>query len=82
MERWFGELTRKRIRRGVFRSVEELVAAIEEYIHCHNENPKPFVWTKIAETILKKVARCKSVIETLHWFTSEVSFSLLPIRSG
>jgi len=43
VERWFGETTRKRIRRGVFKSVPELVAAIEEYIRLYNENPKPFV---------------------------------------
>ena len=66
VERWFGEITRKRIRRGVFRSVPELVAAIEEYINCNNESPKPFVWTKRAENIIKKVARCKAVFETLH----------------
>ena len=66
VERWFGEITRKRIRRGVFRSVPELVAAIEEYIRLNNENPQPFVWTKKAEDILKKVAHCKAVIETLH----------------
>ena len=66
VERWFGEITRKRIRRGVFKSVPELIAAIEEYIRCHNENPKPFVWTKRAEYIIEKVAHCKAVIETLH----------------
>lgn len=66
VERWFGEITRKRIRRGVFKSVPELIAAIEEYIRCHNEDPKPFVWTKRAEDIIEKVAHCKAVIETLH----------------
>jgi len=66
VERWFGEITRKRIRRGVFRSVPELVAAIEEYIRYHNENPKPFVWTKRAEDIIKKVTHCTAVFETLH----------------
>jgi transposase len=66
VERWFGEITRKRIRRGVFRSVPELVATIEEYIRLNNENPTPFVWTKKAEEILVKVAHCKAVIETLH----------------
>jgi transposase len=66
VERWFGEITRKRIRRGVFRSVPELIAAIEDYIRCHNEDPKPFVWTKRAKEILEKVAHCKAVIETLH----------------
>jgi transposase len=66
VERWFGEITRKRIRRGVFKSVPELVTAIEEYIRLYNENSKPFVWTKKAEDIAKKVARCKAVTETVH----------------
>jgi len=66
VERWFGEITRKRIRRGVFKSVPDLVAAIEEYIQLNNDDPKPFVWTKKAEEILEKVAYCKAVIETLH----------------
>jgi transposase len=66
VERWFGEITRKRIRRGIFRSVPELIAAIEEYIRCNNENPKPFVWTKRAEEIINKVAHCKAVTVTLH----------------
>jgi transposase len=66
IERWFGEITRKRIRRGVFRNVPELVAAIEEYIRYNNEEPKPFVWTKRAEDIIEKVAHCKAIIETLH----------------
>lgn len=66
VERWFGEITRKRLRRGVFRSVPELVAAIEEYIHLTNDDPKPFVWTKKADQILEKLSHCKAVIETLH----------------
>jgi transposase len=66
VERWFGEITLKRIRRGVFRSVPELIAAIEEYISYHNEDPKPFVWTKRVEDIIAKVDLCKSVVETLH----------------
>jgi hypothetical protein len=66
VERWFGEITRKRIRRGVFKSVPELVAAVEEYIRHHNEDPKPFVWSKRAEDIVKKVSNCKAVFETLH----------------
>jgi len=66
IERWFGEITRKKIRRGVFRSVPELIRAIEEYIRYHNENPKPFVWTKRAEDIIEKVAHCKAIFETLH----------------
>ena len=66
VERWFGEITRKRIRRGVFKSVPELTAAIEEYIHYHNKDPKPFVWTKRAEDIINKIAHCRAVFETLH----------------
>lgn len=57
VERWFAEITNKRIRRGVFRSVRELEAAIREYIDAHNENPKPFVWTKTADQILASIAR-------------------------
>jgi len=57
VERWFGELTAKMIRRGVFRSVDELVAAIEEFLRVHNDDPKPFVWTATAESILAKVQR-------------------------
>ena len=57
VERWFAELTNKRIRRGVFRSVKELEAAIGEYIDVHNENPKPFVWTRTADQILASIAR-------------------------
>jgi hypothetical protein len=64
VERWFGEITRKRIRRGVFHSVPELVTAIEEYISCNNASPKPFVWTKRAEDIINKVSHCKAVLET------------------
>jgi transposase len=57
VERWFAELTNKRIRRGVFRSVKDLETAIREYIHVHNEDPTPFVWTKTADQILASIAR-------------------------
>ena len=57
VERWFAEITNKRIRRGIFRSVKELEAAIREYIAVHNEDPKPFVWTKTADEILASIAR-------------------------
>ena len=66
VERFFGELTRKRIRRGVFQSVSQLVATIEEYIQLNNENPKPFIWTRKTEEILIKVGHCKAVMETLQ----------------
>lgn len=57
VERWFGLLTDKQIRRGVHRSTAELVAAIMHYLEVSNENPKPFVWTKTADEILESVAR-------------------------
>ena len=66
VERWFGEITRKRIRRGVFKSVPELIAAIDEFILVNNKNPKPFVWTKKVEDILEKISHRKAIIETLH----------------
>jgi len=66
VERWFAEITRKRIRRGSLHSVAELVAAIEEYIRVNNQNPKPFVWTKQAEVILEKLRHCKAASVTQH----------------
>jgi len=66
IERWFAELTRKRIKRGVFRSVPELVSTIQEFIRTNNDQPQPFVWTKRADQILEKLKHCKAVIETLH----------------
>jgi transposase len=66
VERWFGEITRKRIRRGTFKSVKELVETIHQYIRHNNENPKPFVWTKRVEEILEKVGHCKAATVTAH----------------
>lgn len=66
VERWFAEITNKRIRRGVFRSVRELEAAICEYIDAHNENPKPFVWTKTADAILASIARFAKRTTAVH----------------
>lgn len=59
IERWFRDLTQKRLKRGVFKSVEQLQAAIEDYIAHHNAHPKTFVWTKKASDILEKVARAR-----------------------
>jgi transposase len=57
VERFFAELTNKRLRRGVFRNVPSLRAAIRNYINAHNENPKPFQWTAPADLILGKVTK-------------------------
>ena len=64
VERFFAEITRERIRRGAFTSVAELKEAIMEYLENHNAAPKPFVWTKSADEILKKVARAKQALES------------------
>jgi transposase len=66
VERWFRDLTEKAIRRGVFYSVPDLIAAIEQYLDTHNEDPQPFIWTASADSIIEKIARCKAVYETLH----------------
>jgi transposase len=66
IERWFRELTDKRIRRGSFRSVPELIEAIHEYLDNHNQNPKVFVWSAPVERILEKVAKCKEALDALH----------------
>jgi transposase len=66
VERWFRELTNKAIRRGVFHSVPDLIAAIEDYLKAHNQDPNPFVWTASTDSILEKVARCKAILETEH----------------
>ena len=60
VERWFAEITRQRIRRGTFESVPGLIAAITEYLDHYNLAPRPFAWTKDADTILAKIDRAKS----------------------
>ena len=62
VERFFRDLTENRLRRGVFRSVEELIEAIGEYIDHHNEHPKPFIWTTKAADILEKVKRARAAL--------------------
>ncbi|MGC2201275.1 MAG: IS630 family transposase [Stellaceae bacterium] len=58
VENFFSKMTRQRIRRGVFRSIADLQAAINVYLAEHNVSPKPFVWTQSAEAILAKLDRC------------------------
>jgi transposase len=71
VERFFRDLTTQRLRRGVFTSVPDLIAAIDEYVAHHNTDPKPFIWTKSARDILQKVIRANSRLSskqnaTLH----------------
>ncbi len=66
VERFFGIITEKQIRRGVFSSVAELEGKIMQFIDLHNENPKPIVWTKTTEEILAKVGRAREKLNNLH----------------
>jgi len=66
IERWFRELTQKRLRRGTFASLAELQKAIQEYLDQNNRQPKPFVWTARVEDILAKVNHCKAILNSHH----------------
>ena len=72
VERFFAEITNKRIRRGVFKSVGELEDAIRGYLDRHNADPKPFQWTKTAKTILDKEARAKDKLDQLRLGVSDL----------
>lgn len=60
VERWFSEISRKRIRRGSFKNVKELIMVIKQYIESHNQNPKVFVWTASVESIMRKISNVKN----------------------
>ena len=66
VERFFRDLTTQRVRRGVFRSVAALIAAIEEHVRVHNADPKPFIWTAKATDILEKVKRARVRIQNVQ----------------
>ncbi len=65
VERWFGELTQKRVRRGAFVSVPDLIAAIDEFLAAWNQDPKPFVWTATVESIVEKLKKCRQTLEQI-----------------
>ncbi len=65
IERWFREITDKRIRRGTFGNVAALIEAIQSFIDAHNQNPKSFTWTAKVETILAKVRRARAVLDKM-----------------
>ena len=66
VERWFAEITNKRIRRDSFFSVDELIAAINEFLAAWNENPKPFLWTATVDSIVTKLGRCRQTLEQIQ----------------
>jgi transposase len=65
VERWFAEITRKRIRRGAFRSVRDLTSAIHDYIRIYDNNPRPFQWVASASRIIRKVNRYRRASESI-----------------
>jgi hypothetical protein len=66
VERWFREITDKRIRRGSFSNVRALTTAIQGYLDNHNQNPQVFVWSAPVERILAKIAKCKEASDAPH----------------
>jgi hypothetical protein len=66
VERWFREITDKRIRRGSFKSVPDLIEAIMRYLDNHNQNPRVFIWSASVETIMSKITKCKEALDALH----------------
>ena len=66
VERWFAEITRKRLRRGTFRSVPALIQAIHDYLREDNKHPRPFLCNATASKIMRKIKHCKEALETGH----------------
>jgi transposase len=66
VERWFRELTDKRVRRGVFRSLDELINAITDFINAHNDHPQRFIWTAPVQRILEKVQRARKTLDKIQ----------------
>jgi transposase len=66
VERFFRDLSEQRLRRGVFRSVPELIQAVEDYLARHNEDPRPFIWTATATDILAKVQRAQKKLDKVQ----------------
>ena len=65
VERWFGHLDNKAIKRGVFRSVADLQSSIDAFLTVWNQDPKPFVWTATVESIQEKLTRCRRTLEQI-----------------
>lgn len=66
VERWFADLTRKRIRRGTFKNLKQLIKAIKAYLRDNNRDPRAFIWTATPAKIMRKISHCKEALETGH----------------
>jgi transposase len=64
VERWFAEITRRRIRRGTFRSVRDLIRAIDDYVRVYNQTPRPFHWVATSSRIIRKINKYKATLKT------------------
>jgi hypothetical protein len=83
VERWFGHLDSKAIRRGVFLSVADLQTSIEAFLNAWNQDPKPFVWTATVESIQEKLTRCRQTLEQVQpGCTSPKSRKQKPLASA
>lgn len=66
VERWFAEITSKKIRRGSFQNLKSLITVINNYIESHNQNPQIFVWTASVQSIMTKISKCKEALDAGH----------------
>ena len=64
VEAWYGNLTKKQIRRNSFRNVNDVIKAVNEFVETYQENPRPFVWTANADEIIRKVAKLRMLQAT------------------
>jgi transposase len=81
IERWFAELTNKRIRRDSFLSVADLTAAIEDFLAAWNASPRPFIWTATVDSIVTKLARCRQTLEQIQPGTPSAERVVAPCAS-
>ena len=82
VERWFKELTDKRLRRGVFTSVDQLSTAITTWAEHWNDDPKPFVWKATADDIIEKVSRGRTTLHQIKSPTNHYQAMVQPARSA
>jgi hypothetical protein len=68
VESFFAKLTRRRLMRGISRSVDDLKAAINRFVAQNNADPKPFIWTADPRRVLAAVKRGKQALESVHWY--------------
>jgi transposase len=77
VERWFAEITRRCIRRGTFRSVRDLIRAIDDYVRIYNQTPRPFHWVATGSRIIRKINKYKASLKT-----GELRFSRHEVRKA